>query len=363
LEVSKLQALIDVFSDTRFDFVAPTWCEKLVQWFPSETMLDVNLTEHMVVSVGLMDPVHPCTIIQLERLAEWDILHEHPGSVHGHHLVARVQHSAILALGNVVGRLPEADANRIVAHLERAVQGHLQVAEQAHQENSFSSPHPLNKFVSGQVIMNHTEINLQRHHSVLLDSLSNTGNRSDPNTFLAHLRHPDHHHPLVRESAAFGLRHHGSEDIEQVLAAHALKDPHPVVRRSAMHAYENQPRSYNLTHIADALQARELQSQNVGLYNHVTTNGTLFQQLENHDLHPHLMHTRARRQLVPEDWLKKLSFLEFELRVPGFSWKKEIGNEFLGASIGAVSENFAAISVIVMVVSVSNRTHWCNLLV
>jgi hypothetical protein len=309
-------------------------------------MLAVNTSEHMIVSLGLLEPVAACAVAQLERVAEWDILHAHPGSVHDDHLLARVQYAAILALGNLALLVDEEQARGIAQHLQRAVESHSMVAAQAHRENNPNAPDTVVHFEAGTVLINTTEINLQRHHAVLLDALSNTGNLSDPNVFLDHLRHPEHHHPLVRESATFGLRHHHNDDVEQVLAAHALRDPHPIVRRSAIHAYESQPRSFNLTHVGEALKVRrDTQATNASLYANVSTNDALLGHLEQHELNPSMMHSRARRGLIPDSWLKKLEFLEFDIRLPGFSFSRNVGASFLGASIGAVASNFATLSV------------------
>jgi hypothetical protein len=81
------------------------------------------------------------------------------------------------------------------------------------------------------------------------------------------------------------------------------------------------------------------------LYTNVYTNDTLMGHLEQHQLNPGMMHSRVRRDLIPENWLKKLEFLEFDIRLPGFSFSRSLGTDLLGASFGAVATNFATLSV------------------
>jgi hypothetical protein len=341
----KLQSLIDVATDTSLPWVAEPLCSFLELNFPSPSMLAVNVSLHVVMSLGLHSPVADCALSQLHRIAEWDQLDNHASSVHDDHLIARVQHAAILAMGNLADLVTEPQAQAIVSHLNDAVVSHSTLALQARRENNPNAPGSEAIFQAGYIRTNTSEMHLQRQHAVLLDALANTGNRSDPAIFLEHLRHPEDHHPLVREAAAFGLRHHTSEEVELVLAAHALKDPHSVVRQAATHAYEDQPRSYNLTHVAEALQQRAKRSVDAHLYANVSTNATLIGFLENHEVRPGTSHSRARRGLIDPSWLKKLQHIDFAIRLPGFSYKFEIGVKLLGASAGVTASNWAEISV------------------
>ena len=345
LRTYKLQSLIDVATDTSLPWVAEPLCELLKESFPSPSMLAVNVSHHVVMSLGFHAPVADCVVSQLERVAEWDHLATHTSSVHDNHLLARVQHAAILALGSLADMVPESQAQSIVDHLHAAVEAHSILAVRSRRENNPNAPDSTATFQAGHIRTNSSEMLLQRQHAVLLDALANTGNRSDPTVFMAHLQHPEHHHPLVREAAAFGLRDHGSEEVELVLAAHALKDPHPVVRQAATHAYESLPRSYNLTHVAEALHARVARSVDADRYNNVSTNTTLIGFLEHHEVRPDTAHSRVRRGLIDASWLKKLQHIEFAIRLPGFSHKIEVGVDMLGASIGVTASNWAEISV------------------
>jgi hypothetical protein len=186
-----------------------------------------------------------------------------------------------------------------------------------------------------------TEEDLRRHtrHSVVLEALGNSGHASVVSTLLSHAQAGEHAPLSVRDAALHALRHYDHPAAEEELVRHALVGEHRQLRRTARAAYAARNRELSLDIVEAAaadLRARTLHNMTLPRDNFYATS---------HDeaVTPALV--RGRRDLVDsavDKFAELLSFLNFDLVLPGVDWRKTWGvPSAIGAGAGIIIQNEA----------------------
>lgn len=187
-----------------------------------------------------------------------------------------------------------------------------------------------------------TEEDLRRHtrHSVVLEALGNSGHASVVPILLSHAQAGNYAPLSVRDAALHSLRHFDHPTAEKELVRHALAGEHRQLRRTARAAYAARNREMPLDIVEAAaadLHARTLKNMTLPRDNFYTAS-------DDEAKTPAL--ARGRRRDIIDSAVDKfaelLSFLSFDLVLPGIDWRKTYGvPSAVGAGAGMIIQNEA----------------------
>lgn len=186
-----------------------------------------------------------------------------------------------------------------------------------------------------------TEEDLRRHtrHSVVLEALGNSGHASAVSTLISHAQSGEHAPLSVRDAALHALRHYDHPAAEEELVRHALTGEHRQLRRTARAAYAARNRELPL----DIVEAAAADLRARTLHNMTLPRDNFYATSDDEAVTPALV--RGRRDIIDsavDKFAELLSFLNFDLVLPGVDWRKTWGvPRAIGAGAGMIIQNEA----------------------